>query len=105
MNDEISVKELSEKLLSGADFILIDVREAGEIAVGKIAVSVHIAMSEIETKLADLDKSKEYVLQCRSGARSRNVLEYMRQNGFANLKNLTGGIMAWSSEIDSSINV
>ena len=105
MNDEMSVSELNEKLIAKDDFVLIDVRETAEIEVGKIEASVHIAMSEIEGKISDLDKSKHYVIQCRSGARSRNVLEYMRQNGFSNLHNLTGGIMAWSSEIDSSINV
>lgn len=105
MNDEISVTELSEKLGKDSNLVLIDVREAGELAVGKIADSVHIAMSEFENKVSGLDKSKHYVLQCRSGVRSRNVLEFMRQNGFSNLQNLTGGIIAWSNEIDSNIKV
>jgi len=105
MNDEISVVELNEKIKNDSDFILIDVREPQEVAVGKIEQSVHIPMGDIPSRLNELDPGKEYVLQCRSGKRSRNVLEFLRQNGFQKLYNLTGGIIAWSEQIDSSVKV
>ena len=105
MTDEISVQELKQRLDNGDDFILIDVRENSEVAVGKIEQSVHIAMSEFQQRVSELEKDKEYVIQCRSGKRSRNVLEFMRQSGYNKLYNLTGGIIAWSNEIDPSVKV
>lgn len=105
MSDEISVQELQQKIQNGDHFTLIDVREESEVAVGKIEQSIHIAMSEFQQRVSELDKNEEYVIQCRSGKRSRNVLEFMRQCGYKNLYNLTGGITAWSNEIDPSIKV
>ena len=62
--------------------------------------AAHDALPE---RIDEIDRADEIVLQCRSGARSARVLEYMREQGFERLHNLRGGINAWSEEVDSSV--
>ncbi len=71
----------------------------------KIEHSVHIPMNEIPERLDELDKSKMIIVQCKSGKRSARVCEFLQDNNFMNVKNLTGGILAWAKEIDPSITV
>jgi len=51
----------------------------------------------------ELDTSQDIVLYCRSGIRSARALEQLRAAGFGKLKNLTGGILAWSDEVDPTV--
>ena len=53
----------------------------------------------------ELDPNKEIIIQCKSGKRSARVCEYLMTQNFNNVKNLTGGIIAWADEIDNSIQV
>jgi rhodanese-related sulfurtransferase len=62
-------------------------------------------MNEIPERLDELDKSKMIIVQCKSGKRSARVCEFLQDNNFMNVKNLTGGILAWAKEIDPSITV
>ena len=62
-------------------------------------------MNEIPERLDELDKSKMIIVQCKSGKRSARVCEFLQHNNFMNVKNLTGGILAWAKEIDPSITV
>ena len=93
---DITVQELKEKLDKGEKFVLVDVREPHEreefnvggdfIPIGKITSSMdHFAGKEDE----------EIVVYCRSGNRSGQVQRYMMQQGFKNVRNLTGGMLAW----------
>lgn len=102
---EIDVKTLNHKISSNDNFILLDVRTDNEVFLSKINSSIHIPMNEIPNRINELDKNKEIIVQCKSGKRSAKVCEYLSQNGFSDVKNLTGGILAWSKEIDSSIIV
>ena len=102
---EISVNELHEKVKNNNNFILLDVRNIQEILYSKINVSIHIPMNEIPERLDELNKDKTIVVHCKSGKRSAKVCEFLIQNNFTNVKNLAGGIKAWASEIDPSIDV
>jgi len=102
---EIDVKTLNQKILSNDDFILVDVRNDNEVFLSKIDPSIHIPMNEVPNRINELHKNKEIIVQCKSGKRSAKVCEYLSQNGFTNVKNLKGGIIAWSKEIDPSIIV
>lgn len=102
---EIDVKTLNQKILSNDDFILVDVRNDNEVFLSKIDPSIHIPMNEVPNRINELHKNKEIIVQCKSGKRSAKVCEYLSQNGFSDVKNLAGGILAWSKEIDSSIIV
>ena len=102
---EIDVKTLNLKLSNKEDFILLDVRTEQEVFISKIKGSVHIPMNDVPARMIELDKEKEIIVQCKSGKRSAKICEFLSNNSFNNVKNLRGGIIAWSEEIDSSIIV
>ena len=102
---EIDVKTLNQKILENDDFILLDVRNDSEVLLSKIDKSIHIPMKDIPSRISELDKTKEIVVQCKLGIRSAKVCEFLLNNQFSNVKNLKGGIAAWSKEIDPSIIV
>jgi len=105
MIKEINVNELNKKFNDKEDFILLDVRNLQEVLFSKISNSIHIPMNEIPERLEELDKNKAIIVQCKSGKRSAKVCEYLLTQNFTNVKNLSGGILAWSHEIDPSIKV
>jgi molybdopterin/thiamine biosynthesis adenylyltransferase/rhodanese-related sulfurtransferase len=100
---EITVQELKSKIDNKEKFTLVDVREPHEYQIGKIPGSRLIPLGEIAVRASELDTADEIVLQCRSGGRSAKALQTLRTMGFKRLKNLRGGILAWSKEIDPSV--
>ena len=102
---EINVNDLNLKFTNNENFILLDVRTDQEVFISKIEGSIHIPMNDVPLRLDELNKEKEIVVQCKSGKRSAKVCEFLLNNNFSNVKNLKGGIIAWSEEIDSSIIV
>lgn len=100
---EISVKELKEWMDKGEDFQLIDVREPNEYEVAEIGGEL-IPLATVPDNADKIAKDKKVVVHCRSGKRSANAIQFLeQQHGFDNLYNLTGGILAWSDEIDPDI--
>ncbi|MDB4447961.1 rhodanese-like domain-containing protein [Roseivirga sp.] len=100
---EITVKELSELKLTGADFQLIDVREPNEFEVAEIGGEL-IPMNSVPQNVDKFSKDKQVIVHCRSGKRSGDVINWLEANhSFENLYNLQGGILAWSDEIDPSV--
>jgi rhodanese-related sulfurtransferase len=99
--DVRTVKQLSD---SGEKFVLLDCREASEVATARIEGSVHIPMREVPARLAEIgDKSERIVVHCHHGGRSLRVTHFLRQHGFDNVQNMAGGIDAWSLEVDPSV--
>ena len=100
---EITVRELKSKIDNNEDFQLIDVREDNERAFTNIGGD-HISMGSLMQNLDKINKDKDVVIYCRSGSRSGQVVSFLEANqGFENLYNLKGGILAWADEIDDSI--
>ncbi|MFL5762993.1 MAG: rhodanese-like domain-containing protein [Bacteroidia bacterium] len=99
---EITVSELKKLKDSNADFQLIDVREEHELEICNIG-GEHIAMGEVMDNLDKIAKDKQVVIHCRSGARSGAICQALEANGYSNVYNLKGGIIAWSTEIDPSV--
>jgi adenylyltransferase/sulfurtransferase len=100
---EITVKELKELMDTGADFQLIDVREPHEYDICNLEGEL-IPQGDIPNNVDKIDRTKKVILQCRSGARSGNMVQWLEKNhGFENLYNLKGGILAWAREIDPSM--
>jgi adenylyltransferase/sulfurtransferase len=100
--DAIGAAELKLRLDQGADLDLIDVREPFEWRIfnlGDYGARL-IPLMELEGRLGELDPDREIVFYCRSGARSGNVTQYLRQRGFDRARNLTGGVLAWRDEVD-----
>jgi len=101
---EITVTELKKQLDSGADIQLIDVREPDEYAFASIDNAKLIPLGEIIKRMDELDQSRETVIHCKMGGRSARAIEAMQRSGYSgSLKNLVGGITAWSNEVDSSV--
>jgi rhodanese-related sulfurtransferase len=99
----VNVQELKQLIDEKQDFQLIDVREPFENDLCSLN-GVLIPMAEILARLDEINTDKKVIIHCRSGMRSANVISYLEQNhGYSNLFNLTGGILAWSAEIDPSM--
>jgi adenylyltransferase/sulfurtransferase len=99
---DISVEDLKKLRDDGAEFVLIDVREQKEVDICEIGGDL-IPLQTLPQRLAELDKGAHTVVHCRSGARSANAVNLMRQFGFTNAWNVNGGILAWIDRIDSSL--
>lgn len=74
---------------------VVDVRTIEEYSQDHLVNSIHIPVSEIATRLAELDREKATVCYCRSGMRSAKACEILVANGFIDVANLKGGIEAW----------
>ncbi|MEW8315098.1 MAG: rhodanese-like domain-containing protein [Candidatus Thiodiazotropha endolucinida] len=96
MIKEIDAHDLQARINEGDDFLLLDIRSAGEIAQGVLPDAEHLPMHLIPLKISDLPKDKAIILYCHSGARSYHVCAYLAQQGFQNAINLRGGILGWA---------
>ena len=103
---DISVSELKKRLESGEKLQLLDVREWAEVQAGKLT-DLTIPMGEVALnldKLAHL-KDQELIVYCRSGKRSGAIVQFLKGQGFDNVRNLTGGVSAWKAEADPTFVV
>ena len=100
---DISVAELQRMQRAATSFTLLDVRDDDELALASLEGAVHVPMEEVPARLGELSSAADIVVMCHSGGRSARVAAYLRQNGFASVANLAGGIDAWSREIDPSV--
>jgi molybdopterin/thiamine biosynthesis adenylyltransferase/rhodanese-related sulfurtransferase/molybdopterin converting factor small subunit len=100
---EITPTELKAKMDRGDDFILVDVREPEEYAICRIPGSKLIPKATVPERLHELSTADEIVVHCRSGVRSGQVVDLMKQAGYRKVKNLVGGILRWSDDVDPSV--
>ncbi|BBM70000.1 molybdopterin-synthase adenylyltransferase MoeB [Rhodothermus marinus] len=102
---EITVHELKARLERGDRPVILDVRKPHEVQIASIGHDLLIPVDELPERLAELEpyRDREIVVYCRSGARSARATKLLREAGFRDVKNLKGGILAWSQEIDPSI--
>ena len=99
----ISVRELKRKMETNGALTLVDVREPFEYEIARIEGSKLIPLVELPERLDELTRTDEIVVHCHSGVRSARAVEMLRQSGFTNAVNLTGGINAWSDEVDPTV--
>jgi adenylyltransferase/sulfurtransferase len=108
---EISVQEVEQKRQDGEEFIWLDVREPHELQVAYIDDEriVELPMSQLAARQLDAlpeeleDKNAEVIVFCHKGTRSAQVTAWLRQQGWTNVSNMTGGIDAWAEEIDPDV--
>jgi sulfur-carrier protein adenylyltransferase/sulfurtransferase len=98
--DPVEVKAKQDR---GDRFELIDVREPHEYQIARIPGAKLIPLGELPKRLSELDKNAEIVAHCKMGGRSQQAVDLMKQNGFTNVRNMTGGITAWSDKVDPSV--
>ena len=96
---QITAKEVETLLNEGKILNIIDVREVDEVASGKIPGAINIPLGLIEFRMNELDKSKEYVMVCRSGGRSSRAIQFLESYGF-NVINMEGGMLAWEGKVE-----
>lgn len=100
---EITVAELKKLMDKKADVELVDVREEYEYQMCQIPDSKLIPLGTLPQRYIELNSAKETIVHCHHGGRSAKAIEFLKTKGFTNLKNLVGGIDAWSVEIDDSV--
>lgn len=104
MIEEISATDLKRRMDAGEDIQLIDVRQPEEWAFAKIDGAKLIPLGEILNRIGEIDQHRETVLHCKMGMRSAKAVEALQHAGFkGDIKNLKGGITAWSNEVDASV--
>jgi rhodanese-related sulfurtransferase len=94
--NEIDSDGLQARLAAGEDVLVVDIRTPGEIAQGAIPNAMVLPMHLIPLRMSELPRDRDLVLYCRSGARSYHACAYLAQQGFDNVINLRGGIIAWA---------
>lgn len=102
----LQLRQLLESRASGdSTFTLLDVREPFEIEICSLDAATVIPQADVpgNTDIAGWDRSKTVIVMCRSGVRSAAVCEYLRSQGFVDVRNLAGGILGWIDNVDSSL--
>lgn len=92
--------DVYERLQKGEPVQVIDVREAMELAEGKIPGAKHIPLGQIPQRMHEISRDKAAVIVCRSGSRSHMACEFLASNGFSNVHNMLGGMNAWSWDVE-----
>jgi molybdopterin/thiamine biosynthesis adenylyltransferase/rhodanese-related sulfurtransferase len=99
---EMTPTELKARLDRGDDLFILDVREPHEYQICHLNGHL-IPLGELTRRVNELDSSREIVAYCRSGKRSADAVQFLKQAGFRKIWNLKGGILAWSDEVDPSV--
>jgi len=95
---EIDPRTLVEWMQEDKDFRLVDVRSAAEFAQGMIPKGEGLPLHLIRLRADELERDRDVVLYCRTGARSAQACMFLAERGFDNVYNLRGGIVAWARE-------
>ncbi|MDQ6734760.1 MAG: rhodanese-like domain-containing protein [Nitrospirota bacterium] len=103
MGYTMSVQELKQRLDTEDKPFLLDVREPYEYSLAKLEGSVLIPLGTLPQSLEQLDRNVEIVAYCHHGMRSADAVGFLLQQGFTNVKNLVGGIDAWSVQVDPAV--
>ena len=102
---DITADELAAKLQHNDHLHLIDVREPHELEISQIEGAQLIPLGQLASRLSELDSAEEMVVFCKGGTRSARALELLVSAGFKKVKNLKGGINAWSRDVDPSLPI
>lgn len=96
---DITSDELKQRQQAGETPTILDVREPWEFEESRIPGAQNIPLNSLPTRLDDLEdlKDQEVIVHCKSGARSASARAYLIQQGFANVRNLVGGIMGYQA--------
>lgn len=96
MNQDITVEEVKQRMDGGEKFHFIDVREAWEYEEANLGATL-IPLGELPLRLKEIEslKNEEVIVHCKSGGRSGQAKKFLNNNGFTNVRNMQGGILAF----------
>ena len=100
---EMTVEELKKRMDKKENLFVLDVRNPNEWQICKIPGTVLLPLPELAQRFGELPKDREIIVHCKSGMRSAKAIQFLRERGYRNLRNLTGGILAWSEKVDPSV--
>jgi len=100
---DIDPTEVKAKIDRGDRFVLIDVREPHEYQICKIRYAKLIPLGDLPKRVNELDSADEIIAHCKSGVRSAKAVDFLKQAGFRKVRNMKGGILAWSDKVDPSV--
>lgn len=104
-NREIQLhpNDLKEKIDSGEELLIVDVREGWEHAKVRIPNALHIPLAQLPQKLSQIDREKDVVVYCHHGVRSLQACQFLQKMGYEKVRNLHGGIDAYAVHVDNSL--
>ena len=100
---DIEPVEVKAKIDRGDRFVLIDVREPHEYQICNIPQAKLIPLGDLPKRVNELNSADEIVAHCKSGMRSAKAVDFLKQAGFKKVRNMKGGILAWSDKVDPSV--
>jgi sulfur-carrier protein adenylyltransferase/sulfurtransferase len=103
MEGDIDPVEVKSKIDRGDRFVLLDVREPHEYQICNIPQAKLIPLGDLPKRVNELDSADEIIAHCKSGMRSAKAVEFLKQAGFKKVRNMKGGILAWSEKVDPSV--
>ena len=98
--DEITPRELKDRLDGNERPVLVDVRDDWETKLCRLDSALHIPMEELEFRTEELSPGDDIVVYCHHGVRSAAVADYLRRLGFSRVRNLAGGLDAWARAVE-----
>jgi molybdopterin/thiamine biosynthesis adenylyltransferase/rhodanese-related sulfurtransferase len=103
MSDTITPADLSAEIERGEDLVLLDVREPWEAEIASLPGSMLVPLGSLESVIDKLDPAENFVVYCHHGMRSEQALRVLQQRGFDHARHLSGGIDAWSRDVDGDV--
>jgi len=100
---DVPPRELAELLKNGNAPFLLDVRNPEEWAITRIEGATLIPLPELGQRYVELPADREIVVYCRSGGRSAQAADFLRAKGYRNVKNMPGGTLRWSDDVDPTM--
>ena len=99
---QLTARELKQRIDAGEDLLILDVREPFEYQIANLGGTL-IPQNDVPKRLAEIDRSREIVVHCKSGGRSQRIAEFLKQSGYGKVSNLAGGILSWADQIDPAM--
>lgn len=97
--EQLTAKQLEEKINQNEELEIIDVRESFEVQFGMVPGAKNIPLQQLLNQMNELDKDKKYILICRSGNRSGMAGQFMEMQGFKTV-NVVDGMIGWSGDLE-----
>lgn len=101
--EELAPRDVARRLRTFPPPLLLDCRDAEELAIARIDGAAHIPMGDIPGRLPELDPQRETIVFCHHGKRSYKVALFLKEQGFERVCSMRGGIDAWSVEVDAAV--